>query len=81
VWGQHDGPPVSGLKPTDQWLMGEVVADKHILTLDPSTPPGKYRLVVGMYDSVTLARLPALDRNGQRWPDDSIFLQDIVVTR
>jgi hypothetical protein len=81
VWGQHDGPPMSGLKPTDRWLSGEVVADEHILTLDPTTPPGKYRLVVGLYDSITLARLPALDRNGQRWPDDSIFLQDIVVTR
>ena len=40
VWGQHDGPPASGLKPTDHWLAGEIVADKHILTLDPATPPG-----------------------------------------
>jgi hypothetical protein len=81
VWGQHDGPPVSGLKPTDRWLTGEVVADQHVLTFDPSMPPGKYRLVIGMYDPVTLTRLPAFDQNGQRWPDDSIFLQDIVVTR
>jgi hypothetical protein len=81
VWGQHDGPPAGGLKPTDRWRAGEVVADRHILTFDPATPPGKYRLVVGMYDPITLVRLPALDQNGQRWPDDSIFLQNIVVSR
>jgi hypothetical protein len=81
VWGQHDGSPASGLKPTDRWLIGEVVADRHILMFDPVTPPGRYRLVVGMYDPTTLTRLPALDQNGQRWPDDSIFLQDIVIAR
>ncbi len=81
VWGQHDGPPVLGLKPTDTWRAGEVVADRHMLKFDPATPPGKYRLVIGVYDPVTLMRLPAFDQNGQRWMDDSIFLQDIVVTR
>jgi 4-amino-4-deoxy-L-arabinose transferase-like glycosyltransferase len=81
VWGQHDGPPALGLKPTDTWRSGEVVADRHILTFDPATPPGKYRLVIGMYDPVTLTRLPALDQNSRRWSDDSIFLQDIAVAR
>ena len=81
VWGQHDGPPAAGLKPTEQWLAGEVVADRHILTLDPATPPGRYRLAVGMYDPITLMRLPSFDQSGQRWLDDSVFLQDIVVAR
>jgi hypothetical protein len=81
LWGQHDGPPVAGLKPTDRWVIGEIVADRHVLQLDPATPPGRYRLVVGMYDPVSLVRLPAFDASGKRWQDDVIILQEIIVTR
>jgi hypothetical protein len=81
LWGQHDGPPASGLKPTDRWVIGEVVADRHVLPLDSATPPGRYRLTVGMYDPVSLVRLPAFDASGKRWPDDLIVLQEVVVTR
>jgi hypothetical protein len=81
VWGQHDGLPASGLKPTDSWMAGEVVADRHSFVLDPAAPPGKYRLVVGMYDPASQARLAAFDQDGRRWPDDAILLQEIMVTR
>lgn len=81
VWGQHDGPPALGFKPTDSWMAGEVVADRHFFALDPATPPGKYRLVVGMYDPASQTRLAAFDENGRRWPDDAILLQEIVVAR
>jgi hypothetical protein len=81
VWGQHDGLPAAGLKPTDSWIVGEVVADRHSFTLDPAAPPGKYRLVVGMYDPASQARLAAFDEQRRRWPDDAILLQEIVVTR
>ena len=81
LWGQHDSPPAAGLKPTDQWAANQVVADKHVISLDPATPSGKYRLVVGIYDPVSLDRLPAFDANGKRWQDDAIVLQEITVTR
>jgi hypothetical protein len=81
VWGQHDGPPALGFKPTDSWMAGEVVADRHSFALDPATPPGKYQLVVGMYDPASQTRLAAFDENGRRWPDDAILLQEIVVAR
>jgi hypothetical protein len=81
LWGQHDGPPAAGLKPTDRWVIGEIVADRHVIVLDPATPPGRYRLAVGMYDPVSLVRVPAFDPGGKRWPDDVIVLQEIVVTR
>jgi hypothetical protein len=80
VWGQHDGLPGMSLKPTDTWIAGEVVTDRHVLTFDPATPPGRYRLIVGMYDLASRDRLPAFDEKGQRWQDDAIMLQDIVVT-
>jgi hypothetical protein len=81
LWGQHDGLPALGLKPTDRWATNEIVADRHVITLDPATPPGKYRLVVGMYDSASLVRVPAFDSNGRRWPDDGIVLQDVMVNK
>lgn len=81
VWGQHDGPPAAGLKPTDSWIPGEVIADRHSFTLDPATPPGRYRLVAGMYDPTTQTRLPAFDETGQRLRDDAILLLEIVVAR
>jgi hypothetical protein len=79
VWGQHDGLPGSGIKPTDTWIASEVVADRHVLIFDPSTPPGRYQLMVGMYDLASRDRLPAFDEKGQRWPDDAVVLQEIVV--
>jgi hypothetical protein len=79
VWGQHDGLPSSALKPTDVWIADEVVTDRHVLTFDPATPSGRYQLMVGMYDLASRDRLPAFDEKGQRWPDDAIILQDIVV--
>ena len=81
VWGQHDGLPGAGLKPTEGWIPGEVVADRHTCSLDPATPPGRYRLVVGMYDPASTARLAAFDERGLRWPDDAVLLQEIAVGR
>lgn len=81
LWGQHDGPPAQGLKPTEQWVANEIVADRHVLALDPATPPGKYRLVIGLYDPVTLVRVPAFDALSRRWPDDGIVLQEIAVSK
>jgi len=34
-----------------------------------------------MYDPASQTRLAAFDENGQRWPDDAILLQEIVVAR
>jgi hypothetical protein len=32
-----------------------------------------------MYDLASRDRLPAFDEKGQRWPDDAVVLQEIVV--
>jgi len=79
LWGQHDGLPASGLKPTDRWVIGEIVADRHVLILDPAAPAGRLRLVAGMYDLASLERLPAFDASGRRWPDDVIVLREVVI--
>jgi hypothetical protein len=36
-------------RPTSTWPVGETVVDRHALWLPPDTPPGRYRLVLGLY--------------------------------
>ena len=56
IWAQHDGIP-AGDNPTSGWLEGEIVADKHILTIRGDAQPGDYVLEVGMYDALSGRRL------------------------
>ena len=43
----HNGAPSD--KPTTQWVTGEVYFDRHMLTLPPDLPIGRYSLVVKVY--------------------------------
>ncbi|MGD8791296.1 MAG: glycosyltransferase family 39 protein [Anaerolineae bacterium] len=56
--GQDDAPPLGGLYPTSHWPPGVSLPDSHLLFLPPDLDPGRYRLVVGLYDAVSLDRLP-----------------------
>lgn len=64
VFGQHDGAPAAGARPTSSWQQGEVIADRHSITVRPDAPAGAYRLEVGLYDPVTNRRLPVTDATG-----------------
>ncbi len=77
--GQKDGLPRGGAYPTTLWQPGEVVADPYTFLLDPSTPPGRYPLEVGMYRLETDKRLPATDADGRPLPGDRILLSEITV--
>jgi hypothetical protein len=35
--------------PTDLWQPDEVLRDEHAFTVPPETPPGRHRLLLGMY--------------------------------
>lgn len=48
--------------PATSWIPGEWIVDTHTLTLPPDLPPGRYRLIVGLYDPDTEQRLPTADR-------------------
>jgi hypothetical protein len=54
---QADGPPLDGWYPTSWWTAGEWISDTHTFALPVETPPGVYRLVAGLYDPATGARL------------------------
>ncbi|MFC2037991.1 DUF2079 domain-containing protein, partial [Chloroflexota bacterium] len=61
VRGQRDAVPQDGGYPTTWWLPGEVVVDTLSLKLAPDAPQDvAYRLIVGLYDPTTGARLPIL---------------------
>ena len=58
---QADAVPQNWTHPTDRWLVGEYVEDAHTLLVPTAPPPGSYRLLVGLYDPLTGARLPRPD--------------------
>ncbi len=80
VYRQVDGAPVSGFRPMNDWLPGEVVVDRYGLTLPSDCPSGTYRLLVGVYRWDTLERLPVTDAAG-RTIGDAVDLGSLVVER
>ncbi len=54
VVAQRDAAP---LLPTSLWPTDKVITDTHGLFIEPGTPPGLHRLIVGLYDSQTGQRL------------------------
>lgn len=55
---QFDAPPLQGLLPTTQWPAGALLIDRQKLVLPEGLDSGQYRLLVGLYDPDTGARLP-----------------------
>jgi mannosyltransferase len=58
LWGQIDRVPRAGAYPTNAWLPNEIVPDAYRVPIDPSAPPGTYKIEIGLYDPATGARLP-----------------------
>jgi hypothetical protein len=59
IVSQGDGPPLDGRWPTLLWLPGVALDDVHRVALPAGLHEGPYDLLVGLYDPVTGARLPA----------------------
>jgi hypothetical protein len=75
---QRDSEPVGGLRPTSTWKPGEPVIDRHGVWLPEALPPGEYQLIVGLYNPVDGARLPAYAETGELL-GDSVPLGKISV--
>jgi hypothetical protein len=54
---QTDGPPCAGGCPTRGWRAGDELADTHHLAPPADLPPGRYRLLAGLYDTASGRRL------------------------
>jgi hypothetical protein len=76
VWAQSDAQPAAGRVPTSSWIAGQVIVDRHHVTVPALVPPGTYILWAGMYTPETGYRLP-LDQEGARLPDDRVRLGNL----
>lgn len=74
VLSQHDSLDA----PSWAWQTGDIFAQIHSLPIPLDTPPGAYQIISGVYDRLTLERLPTLDQNGQ--PLDSFTpIQPLII--
>jgi len=74
IVGQRDAEPGGGARLTTLWPVGEAIADNYGVLVHPGTPPGRYRLIAGLYSLTTGERLPT---NG----DDKVLLGQVNVAR
>ena len=65
--------------PTSAWRPGDYVRDVHILAADAGLPRGAYRIVAGMYDAETGARVPLIDAQGVALGDELVQLGTLRV--
>jgi hypothetical protein len=72
--GQWDGAAGGDWLPTPAWRPGQQVWQDVPLTIAADAPPGRYRVVAGLYDPATGARLP-LSSGG-----DMLTLAEIEIT-
>ncbi|MDY7040095.1 MAG: glycosyltransferase family 39 protein [Chloroflexota bacterium] len=77
IVGQHDGEPGGGLHLTINWKPGEQITDNYGVLIRPDTPPGRYRLVVGMYDLLADDRLVVFEGGEPR--GDSLLLTSVEI--
>ncbi len=52
-----EAEPAGGRYPTQAWAAGELVGDRHTLSLPPDLEPGTYQLIVGVYRAADRVRL------------------------
>ena len=71
--GQHDAPPAEGRWLKSWWQAGQIIHDRHIVSLDEPYDAGKHQVLVGLYQTSTGERLPVTDAisgesMGTTWP-------------
>ncbi len=76
---QSDSPPIYGFSPTTQWEPGEIVIDQQRLQLDETVPPGRYRLLMGLYRPDMMQNLAVLQAT-EVLPGDRLVLAEIEIT-
>ncbi len=76
---QSDAAPVNWSYPTTAWQPGDYVRDVHIIPLEATLPRGDYRVLAGMYDPTTGARLPLRDAQGTPLVDNAAELYTLRV--
>jgi hypothetical protein len=76
--GQLDGQPVCNNLPTSRWQPGQTVIDPYRIPIRDDAQPGSVPLTIGMYDLVTMQRLP-VSISGESPAGDSVYLTDVEI--
>jgi hypothetical protein len=76
--GQLDRPPCNGGCPTTSWRPGDLIGEWLEIPIHVDAPPGRYQVIVGMYDLATGERLPWFDAEGVPL-GDSLRLDSVQV--
>jgi mannosyltransferase len=78
IIAQADREPGGGQRPTTNWETNEQVIDRYGVLIPEDTPPGVYKVEVGLYDFAG-ARLP-LNNGGDSLGLIPIVVQDAVIS-
>jgi 4-amino-4-deoxy-L-arabinose transferase-like glycosyltransferase len=73
--GQHDSPPVKGVRRTLGWIPGEIIVDQHPMAFrEPYEGPA--RIEIGMYNHISMERLQT-----QSGKDSVLLPEELTVLR
>jgi 4-amino-4-deoxy-L-arabinose transferase-like glycosyltransferase len=75
---QADGEPGCGEMPTNRWVGGDQIVDRHAIFLPADMPPGDYSLQVGVYEPRTDLRMDVLDSAGNP-AGNSLLLNGVTI--
>jgi hypothetical protein len=80
IVAQADGDPVANLLPLGRWYRypDQVLRETRAILLPAGAPDGVYRVAVGLYDRVTLERLPVVCAR-QACENQAVLLDPIQV--
>jgi hypothetical protein len=61
IWSQRDGKPQNGTRPFEKAAPGETLMDRRALLIPEETPPGQYRVRVGVYHAQSGRKLQIVE--------------------
>lgn len=76
IIAQADVQPLANIYPPSRWQPGDIISEQFTLPMAPSVLSTGVRLVTGMYDLSTGARLPVYNQQNQLQSDGLIELRD-----
>jgi hypothetical protein len=74
---QVDTVPRDGLAPPTTWEQGQTLVDRYGVCLPPDLGPGRYTLIVAVYDAASGERLPVVVDGGHE--GDYLALREVTV--
>jgi hypothetical protein len=78
IWAQSDQYPAAGAAATVTWVAGEIIIDRHRLSVPDDIAPGEYALYAGLYNAEDGTREP-LTIGGALLDEDRIQVGAIVI--